>query len=44
MYPNCSRIDPLPAAGRKEARSELKLHADSPTTLNTVTAYGSGFI
>jgi uncharacterized protein len=22
----------------------LKLHADSPTALNTVTAYGSGFI
>ena len=30
--------------GCKEARSELKLHADSPTALNTVTAYGSGFI
>ena len=28
----------------QEARSELKLHADSPTALNTVTAYGSGFI
>ena len=44
MYPNCSRIDPRPAVDRKEARSELKLHADSPTALNTVTAYGSGFI
>ena len=33
-----------PAVDRKEARSELKLHADSPTALNTVTAYGSGFI
>jgi uncharacterized protein len=32
------------ADDRKEARSELKLHADSPTALNTVTAYGSGFI
>ena len=30
--------------GRKEARSELKLHADTPTALNTVTAYGSGFV
>jgi uncharacterized protein len=28
----------------REARSELKLHADSPTALNTVTAYGPGFI
>jgi uncharacterized protein len=28
----------------QDARSELKLHADSPTALNTVTAYGSGFI
>jgi uncharacterized protein len=44
MYPNCSRIDPRAAVDRKEARSELKLHADSPTALNTVTAYGSGFI
>jgi uncharacterized protein len=32
------------ADDRREARSELKLHADSPTALNTVTAYGSDFI
>jgi uncharacterized protein len=28
----------------QEASGELKLHADSPTALNTVTAYGPGFI
>ena len=28
----------------QEARSELKLHADSPTALTTVTGYGPGFI
>ena len=37
---------PPPAfRGRKqEAPGELKLHADTPTALNTVTAYGPGFI
>src|SRR4249920_1139813 len=30
--------------GCREARSELKLHADSPTALTTVTAYGPGFV
>ena len=36
---------PLAPEGRKqEATGELKLHADTPTALNTVTAYGPGFI
>jgi len=35
-----------PASGprKQEASGELKLHADAPTALNTVTAYGPGFI
>ena len=32
------------AAGPQEASVRLKLHADTPTALNTVTAYGPGFI
>jgi uncharacterized protein len=44
MYPNCSRIVRIRWNDCREARSELKLHADSPTAFNTVTAYGSGFV
>ncbi len=46
MYLNRSCIVPSNSHSddRREARSELKLHADSPTAFNTVTAYGSGFI
>ena len=36
---------PRVSRGRnQEASGELKLHADTPTALNTVTAYGPGFI
>ena len=44
MYSN-SDSPPLASSGRKpEPSGELKLHADTPTALNTVTAYGPGFI
>jgi uncharacterized protein len=35
---------PAPGGRKQEASGELKLHADTPTALNTVTAYGPGFI
>jgi uncharacterized protein len=36
---------PLASGGwKQETSGELKLHADTPTALNTVTAYGPGFI
>jgi len=39
------RLAALAPRGRKqETPGELKLHADTPTALNTVTAYGPGFI
>jgi len=38
-------LPPSASRGRnQEAPGELKLHADTPTALNTVTAYGPGFI
>jgi len=34
----------VPRGRKQETPGELKLHADTPTALNTVTAYGPGFI
>ena len=34
----------MPRGRKQETPGELKLHADTPTALNTVTAYGPGFI
>ncbi len=39
-----TRRPALPVGRKQEAPGELKLHADTPTALNTVTSYGPGFI
>jgi uncharacterized protein len=50
MYPKTPHTGPVPrgrkqdASGAQEASVRLKLHADTPTALNAVTAYGPGFI
>ena len=51
MYPKTPIATPRFQGGgnrkpraQQEASARLKLHADTPTALNTVTAYGPGFI
>jgi uncharacterized protein len=44
MYSNYCSPRPVPLGRNQEASGELKLHADTLTALNTVTAYGPGFI
>jgi uncharacterized protein len=44
MYSKTSIGRPRARGRKQEASGELKLHADTPTALNTVTAYGPGFI
>jgi uncharacterized protein len=44
MYSKTSIGRPRAWGRKQEAPGELKLHADTPTALNTVTAYGPGFI
>ena len=50
MYPNRPHTPPplfgaeSGSHGRNDASHRLKLHADTPTALNTVTAYGPGFV
>ena len=44
MYSKTLTRRPARGGRKPEASGELKLHADTPTALNTVTAYGPGFI
>lgn len=44
MYSKTSTRRPDSEGRKQEATGELKLHADTPTALNAVTAYGPGFI